>query len=446
MNSIKKLLPRLCLSLQVRPVLAWVLLSSMLSGCQHFPSLFPEDSKVISPATGEQALIDKHEFTLAKDQALLGKLATMIVQENDTLPDIARHFGLGYNDISMANPGISPWTPVVGSQVLLPLQFILPDTPHMGITLNLANMRLFYYPKQTPDKVFTYPVGIGRDGWNTPTGLLKIISKTANPSWNVPESIQREHAQKGDVLPAVVRSGPNNPLGEYAMRLTVPRYLIHGTNKPYGIGMQVSHGCVQLYPENIEALFEKTSVGTPVQIIHQPYLTAWHENMLYLEANKPLQNAKRSKEQIIKQLRRVSAKQHAKVDWQKVERVIEQADGIPTPVLENSPDVSEIAKNALLLKHPERLNYQPIIEAIEADDWAIRVADFKDELKAQQLVTMLNHQGPIIPARKVLKDNEFQVIAGPFKNKAEVLAVAKRIRMDFELKAEPLKPGQILVN
>lgn len=447
MNTVKRLLPSTLLFLPVRPIIMFLLMSGLLSGCQHFPSLFPDDAKVLNPSVSEQvSVVDKHEFTLARDQALFGSLATITVKDNDTLPDIARHFGLGYNDISMANPSIAAWTPTPGSQVLLPLQFILPDSPRKGITLNLANMRLFYYPKQTPDKVFTYPVGIGRDGWNTPTGLLKIISKTANPSWNVPESIQREHARKGDALPAVVRAGPNNPLGNYAMRLTVSHYLIHGTNKPYGIGMQVSHGCVQLYPENIETLFEKITIGTPVQIVHQPYLTAWHEGMLYLEANKPLQNHKQSKMQLMKQLRQLSSKKHATIDWKKVERVLDRADGVPTPILENSPDIAEITRNALPLKHPDYFNHQPVIEAIKADDWAIRVADFKDETKAQQLVTMLNHQGPIIPARKVAKDHAFQVIAGPFKNKTEVLAVAKRIRMDFELKAEPLKPGQILVN
>jgi L,D-transpeptidase ErfK/SrfK len=418
-----------------------MLISGLLGGCQSLSALFPDDAPIVSPSNAVQRT-DQHEFSLVSNESLLGSLSVITTQENDTLPDIARHFGLGYNDIALANPNLSPWTPPQGSQVILPLQFILPDAPHKGITVNLANMRMFFYPKQTPDKVFTYPVGIGRDGWNTPTGSLKIISKTANPSWTVPESIQREHAKKGDPLPPVVGSGPNNPLGYYAMRLTVPSYLIHGTNKPYGIGMQVSHGCMQMYPEDIEAVFEKTTIGTPVQIVHQPYLIAWHKGMLYLEANKPLQNAKQSRNQLLKQLQQ----QHAAVDWQKVERVLQRSDGVPTPILEFSPDISEIAHNAVLLEHPGQFRHQPVIETITPNDWAILVASFKDKSKAQTLVTMLNHQGPMIPARKVEKDNKFQVIAGPFKNKSEVLAVAKRLRMDFELKAEPLKPGEILMN
>lgn len=438
MNSVIKLLPRPTL-------LLFGLLTSLLSGCQNFPKFFEDEVMLAKPA-GESLNEAKHEFTLSKDQTLIGTLATLTTQENDTLPDIARHFGLGYNDISLANAGISPWTPAPNSRVVLPLQFILPETPHKGITVNLANMRLFFYPKESPDKVFTYPVGIGRDGWNTPTGLVKIISKTENPTWNVPESILREHEKKGDPLPAVVHSGPNNPLGYFAMRLTVPKYLIHGTNKPYGIGMQVSHGCMQMYPEDIAVLFEKTAIGTPVQIVHQPYLTAWQGNMLYLEANKPLQDAKSLKAQLLKQLQKISLKQHLAIDWQKVEQVLNRADGLPTPILEHSADIAELAKNATVISHPVKFKHQPVVEAITADDWAILVGHFSDAAKAQQLVTMLNHQGPIIPARKIEKGNGYQVIAGPFKNKSEVLAAAKRIRMDFELKTETLKPGEILSN
>ena len=191
------------------------------------------------------------------------------------MPDIARHFGLGYNEITLANPAVPAWAPKAGGQVLLPLRFILPDAPRKGIVLNLANMRVFYYPTKQPDTLLTYPVGVGRDGWNTPLGQTTIVAKKTQPTWIVPESIRREHAAKGDPLPKVVPPGPDNPLGEYALLLGSSSYRIHGTNKPYGVGMQVSHGCVRLYPEDIEVLFEKTPVGTPVRIVHQPYMMAW---------------------------------------------------------------------------------------------------------------------------------------------------------------------------
>ncbi|MDD5267054.1 MAG: L,D-transpeptidase family protein [Methylococcales bacterium] len=436
-------------------LLGVILLSILTSGCQHL-KFFPDATEnVATPELRPEAktkatTIETHEFQISDDQAMVGKIAAVYTRENDTLSDIARHFGLGYNDISKANPAIAPWTPAPDSRVLLPLQFILPDAPHKGIILNLANMRLFYYPKQPPGKVFTYPVGIGRQGWSTPMGLTSIVAKKANPTWVVPASIHQEHAQKGDSLPSVVAAGPNNPLGLYAMRLGFPRYLIHGTNKPYGIGMQISHGCVQLYPEDIEILFKNASLGMPVRIVHQPYLTAWHEDMLYLEANEPLQkwtqDKGRLKKQLLKQLRQVSSKRNVAIDWEKVDSIIERSDGIPTPILKQSPDVTDIAANAVQLEHPEKLYQQPVVGELKDSDWSILVASFDSELEAQELTTMLNHQGPIIPARKIKKNNAYQVIAGPFKNKKEVNAIAKRIRMDFEIDVEPLKPLSISGN
>jgi L,D-transpeptidase ErfK/SrfK len=425
---------------------------TLLSGCQTLSSLFPEEDATVTSAPFESQAksIATHEFQLVDDENMVGTIAAINTREDDVLPDIARHFGLGYNDISIANSAVSPWTPKPSSRILLPVQFILPDSPHKGIVLNLANMRLFYYPKKQPDQVYTFPVGIGRQGWNTPMGLTSIVAKDANPSWYVPESIHREHAEKGDTLPKVVGSGPDNPLGLYAMRLGIPGYLIHGTNKPYGIGMQISHGCVQLYPEDIEVLFKKATVGMPVHIIHQPYLAAWHQNMLYLEAHDPLpkwaKEKARLKKQVVKQLHEISAKKSVDVDWDKVERILQRSDGIPTPVLVQSPDVAEISASAIELKHPGQFYGQPVVEELTDKDWAILVAGFNDETQAQQLATMLNHQGPIIPARKIQKDDVFQVIAGPFKNKTEMKAAAKRIKMDFELVGEPLKPRLTAVN
>ncbi|MFZ2452071.1 MAG: L,D-transpeptidase family protein [Methylovulum miyakonense] len=440
------------LSLSPSRLLLLAILSSLsLSGCQTLPLLTqpePVASKVDNGTLPES--VETHEFGLADGQTLVGALAAMDIRENDTLPDIARHFGLGYNDITRANPIVAPWTPVPGSRVLLPTSFILPNTPHQGITLNLANMRLFYYPKAEPDKVYTYPIGIGRQGWNTPTGLTQIVTKKANPVWNVPPSIHQEHAQKGDPLPGSIGPGPNNPLGLYAMNLGFERYLIHGTNKPYGIGMQISHGCVQLYPEDIEVLFHKVGVGLPVRIVHQPYLTAWQDGGLYLEANEPLPkwsgDKARLKKQLLKDLRKLSAKQHVTVDWEKVERIVERADGIPTPVLVPSPSETELAASATLLKHPDRLYQQPEPGIITDSDWAALVGRFDNETEAQKLAAMLTHQGPMIPAHKIQKDNGYLVIAGPFKSKKELKSAVKRIRMDFDFDVEPLKPRTITVD
>jgi L,D-transpeptidase ErfK/SrfK len=421
-------------------------LALFLSGCETLSAYMPHyrDRDIETPQAPLRSDITTHEFDLSGDEEMVGEIAAVETRENDTLPDIARHFGLGYNDITAANPIVSAWTPRPNSRVILPLQFILPDTPRKGIVLNVANMRMFYYPKKQRDKVFTYPVGIGRDGWNTPMGMTSIAVKTPNPDWHVPPSIHQEHAEKGHFLPSVVRSGPDNPLGLYAMRLAIGSYLIHGTNKPFGIGMQISHGCVQMYPEDIEVLFKKTSVGTPVRIIHQPYLTAWHDNMLYLEANEPLDKWSASKlqlkKQVLKDLRKLSKQRNASVDWDKAEAVIQRADGIPTPVLVNGLDVAELSKGAVQLAHPDKLYGQPVAGTLADSDWAMLVATFNNENEAQKLAAMLNHQGPPIPARKVQANNAYQVVAGPFKNKKEAKAVASRIRFDFEIEAKLLKP------
>jgi L,D-transpeptidase ErfK/SrfK len=428
-----------------RPFLStlMVLFALLLSGCQSLSGLFASHSTAPLPTPVQSPTIASHEFSIADKPEMVGNLAVVNSNEGDTLSDIARHFGLGYTDISIANPNIAPWTPKAGSRVLLPLQFILPEAPRKGIVLNLANMRLFYYPKKQ-EQVVTYPVSIGRDGWNTPMGLTRVAIKTANPEWHVPDSIYREHAQKGDILPHVVRSGPSNPLGYYAMRLAIPRYLIHGTNKPYGIGMQVSHGCIQLYPEDIEVLFKDVAVGTPVHIVHQPYLAAWDQNMLYVEAHDPVSQAgggkNAKKKAFLKQLRKMSHRKSVKVDWDKVDSVLQRADGIPTPVLVNSPDITVLSNSAMQLTRPSSLYGQPLVAPLSSSDWSILVDTFKDEIAAQRMVAMLTHQGPSIPARKVQKDGSYQVIAGPFKDKKETKAFAKRIRYEFEVDVKPIEP------
>jgi len=438
-------------------VLPCILLAlGLLSGCQFEPISdffdYPPPPVAFPPdEAGEQqpklADIATHKFPIAKDRSLVGDLAVISAHADDTLSDIARHFGLGYTDITLANPGIRPWTPKAGARVLLPLRFILPDAPRKGIVLNVASMRMFYYPSKELGAVFTYPLGIGREGWNTPLGQTAIIAKKANPAWAPPESIRREHAAKGDPLPALVPPGPDNPLGKYALALGFDRYLIHGTNKPYGVGMQVSHGCVRLYPEDIKALFKKTSVGMPVRIVHQPYLTAWDGNMLYLEAHQPLPKwagqKKRLQKSLRKQLRQTAAQKGATVDWEKVDRILQRADGIPTPILTASPELPELVAKAPEVQHPGHFYGQSVAAELSDRDWAILVADFHDAEMAQQLAAMLNHQGPPIPARTGQKNGSYQVIAGPFKNKKQAKSVARRINMDFVMDAKLLEPERV---
>ena len=417
-----------------------VLISTLLSGCQTL-SFSPDQQLFVY--NSQAGNVESHVFSIAEEQRLVGALARVDSRQNDTLSDLARNFGLGYTDITIANPYLEPWALNDNQTVLLPLQFILPDAPLSGVVLNLANMRMFYYPKNQ-GKVLTYPVGIGRDGWNTPLGATKIIAKKANPAWTVPDSILREHQLLGDPLPKIVPSGPDNPLGYYAMPLGFTGYLIHGTNKPYGIGMQVSHGCVQLYPEDVEALFSQVDVGTPVRIVHQPYLAVWDRDMLYLEAHKPLDKWGKQDKQLQKTVRakleKLAAKNKANVDWQRVDAVLQRADGIPTPVLQGSMGVPELTAEAINVIRPEQLYGQPPVHELTAADWSIVTESFDNEADAQKLAAMLNHQGPQIPARKVEKDGVYQVVVGPFKSKKETNVAANRIKSNFDTAVTPVKP------
>lgn len=426
-------------SVAIGSILVW---SLSLSGCQLLP-LAPDTPP---PTTWSEKVesVATHEFSLSANQAMVGTLAQVASRDTDTLSDIARHFGLGFNDMVIANPGLDAWKLTNDQPVLLPLQFVLPDAPRKGIVLNLANMRLFYYPKNLPQSLVTYPVGIGRQGWNTPMGATQIVAKKANPSWTVPESIHREHQQLGDPLPKVIRAGPDNPLGNYAMPLGFSGYLIHGTNKPYGIGMQVSHGCVQLYPEDIEVLFKQVDVGTAVRIVHQPYLVAWEQNMLYLEAHEPLEKwAKQTKQlqkETRKKLEKMAAEKQLNVDWPRVDEVLRRADGIPTPVLMQSPDLPGLIAEAVEVAHPQQLYGQPQIADLTDSDWSIVTSVLDNETDAQKLAAMLNHQGPPIPARKIVKDGSYQVVAGPFKTRQEAKTIAKRIKNNFDMDVQAVEP------
>lgn len=271
---------------------------------------------------------------------IVGKLRSVDARYEDTLLDIARRYDLGYNEITTANSGIDPWLPGEGTPLLLPTQFILPEGPREGIVLNVAAMRLFYFPtpaKGQPATVITYPVGIGRQDWRTPLGTTRITAKVVDPVWHVPKSIRDEKAQTGEMLPVSIPPGPDNPLGKFALPLALPGYLIHGTNKPWGVGRRVSHGCVRLYPEDIEKLFREVLVRTPVRIVHQPYLAGWLNGVLYLQAYPPLEEERAQWEGTIEPLVSVIANKlrntAAAVDWGKAAQVALEHQGLLVPIL-----------------------------------------------------------------------------------------------------------------
>lgn len=280
------------------------------------------------------------EFILPPpDINVIGKARLIKAKESETLLDIAREYSVGYNEIVKANPDVDRWYPGAGTPVVIPTRYILPDTPRQGLVLNLPEMRIYYYPKpktgETP-KVITYPVGIGRMNWQTPLGKTYISEKKKNPTWTPPASIRAEHAAKGEILPAVVPAGPDNPLGTRALRLGIPSYLIHGTNKPYGVGMRVSHGCVRMRREDVEALFDVVPHKETVRIINQPLKIGRFADTLFMEFHSPLEEDGLT---LLDNLTNALATAHQKLDFKNeglsesiVEAVVREESGLPVVV------------------------------------------------------------------------------------------------------------------
>ena len=253
-----------------------------------------------------QEPLDPNVFVLeSADQTVVGEPQVVFARDEDTLSDLARTYGLGYDEIIAANPDVDPWLPGTGTPVVLPTQYVLPAIERRGVILNIATKRLFYFPvvaEGEPQQVMTYPIGIGRVGWETPLGDTTVVSKAKDPHWWVPASVRREHAEMGNPLPSVVPPGPDNPLGHRVLKLDMPGYLIHGTNAPYGVGMRVSHGCVRLYPENIETLYTLVDVGEVVSIINEPYQFGTRGGALFFEAHAPLEDDEVPAEQRLAEL------------------------------------------------------------------------------------------------------------------------------------------------
>src|SRR5580704_16322611 len=260
----------------------------------------------------------------------------------DTLVEIARRYGLGYEEIVRANPKVDPWLPGEGTDIVIPGRHILPPGPRDGIVVNIPEHRIYYFPKprkgQTPT-VVTYPVSIGKMDWQTPMGLTHVVSKEANPTWNPPASVRAEHLANGDPLPnGVIRSGPDNPLGLFAMRLAIHPgdYLIHGTNNPLAVGMAVTHGCIRMYPEDVAAIFPTVPVGTKVYLINVPLKVAFVDGDLLLEAHPPVDAQGQSIDPVLSKfedlLNEALGNTTTAVNWDIAVDTLKKADGIPVLV------------------------------------------------------------------------------------------------------------------
>jgi L,D-transpeptidase ErfK/SrfK len=350
-------------------------LAVLVTACAPFESLWrkapPPPPPPAPPPKPELPLAAAtHRFTLQQGTDVVGRVQVTVARQEDTLPDIARRFNIGYEEIVRANPGVDPWLPGEGTEIVLPTRFVLPDAPREGVVINLPAMRLFYYlprkSKDAPQEVLTHPIGIGKVGWKTPEGRTKVTQKTKDPTWTPPLSVRREHEKEGDPLPAKVPPGPDNPLGRHAMRLGWPTYLIHGTNKPYGVGMRASAGCIRLYPEDIAEVFELLPVGTPVMIVNQPFLLGWEGDQLYVQAYDVMEDDERDWSHGPKALRKKGlrsksttwkriAAEDAQVNWELAHEVAQKPLGIPVAVMKGREDRTD----ALLAAAPRVRNALP---------------------------------------------------------------------------------------
>ena len=280
-------------------------------------------------------------FTLPPaDVDVIGQMSTITASSNDTLLDIARRYDLGQNEILLANPSVDRWLPEDNAVVVLPNRFILPNVERTGMVLNLPEMRLYYFPEpaagETP-VVITHPISVGRMDWETPLGKTSIINKKKDPDWRPPQSLKDEAIAEGnEPLPDIVKAGPDNPLGRYAMRLGIPGYLIHSTNKPYGVGMRVTHGCLRMYPEDIERLFADIPVGTTVHLVNQPIKLGWLAGSLFVELHPPL-DEDRDKytnymQSVLDAIAEFTAPDEINLNGRALWEAIEHQDGIPVAV------------------------------------------------------------------------------------------------------------------
>ncbi len=330
--------------------------SLLFAGCKTAPPV--AEPQPVLPQTPVDP-VATHLFKIADTDQVIGEIQITRASKEDTLSDIARRFNLGYEELVRANPGVDPWVPGEGREIILPTQFVLPDAPREGLVVNLAALRVFYFPKRQPGElqtVITHPIGIGKVGWTTPEGVTKVVSKRKDPIWTPPASVRKEHAERGDPLPKVVPAGPDNPLGAFAMNLGWSGYLIHGTNKPYGVGMRSSHGCLRFYPEDIALLFNEMAVGTQVRVVNQRLTYGWHGDKLYVQVMPPTEEELAAQnspaaaanqvlsDAMAEQILQLANLHNVAVDLEQVKLLAQQQTGVTTPVSSKQSQAQYLAQ------------------------------------------------------------------------------------------------------
>jgi L,D-transpeptidase ErfK/SrfK len=369
----------------------------LLAGCSLMappavaPPAPPEPVLPPKPQYAPPAATHRFEIDAAHDD-VVGQVQVTVASKEDTLPDIARRFNVGYEEIVRANPGVDPWIPGEGKEIVVPTEFVLPNATRQGIVINVAAMRVFYFPPVKAGEkqvVYTHPIGIGKVGWSTPEGSTKVLSKVKDPVWRPTASIRAEHKKNGEILPALVKAGPDNPLGRYKFTLGWPSYLIHGTNKPYGVGLRSSHGCIRLYPEDVEKLFEMVKPGTMVQVVNQPFVFGWHKGQLYLQAYDVLEDDKRDwartqpkllSKTLSKRIQGELAASRRQVNWQRVAQITADPRGLTLSVSAADQDLATVIAAAPRVENriPAGANWDG------ADDPALQAKNDVNDMVTEQ--------------------------------------------------------------
>ena len=378
-------------------------LSCLIAGCSLFEGLrhpAAAPAAPVSPGAPQEPLpLANERFELEAAQDVVGVVQVVRATKDDTLTDIARRFNVGYEELLRANPKVDPWLPGEGREIVVPTQFILPDAPRAGLVINIAAMRIFYYPPVKRGEraiVITHPIGIGKVGWRTPEGVTKIVRRQKDPTWRVPESVRKEHHDNGEDLDPVIGPGPENPLGKYAFYLQWPSYLIHGTNKPAGVGLRSSHGCIRLYPEDIEQFYDLVPIGTQVRVVNQPFVFGWRDAQLYMQPFDVLEDDTRDwakaqrkllSSSLAARLQRELQAQKERVDWSLIASLASNPRGVPVPITDSAATMEQVLAAA-----PRVRNVLP-----EGSTWDGKSDLPMDEASFKQ---MLSETEPAAPAEE----------------------------------------------